>query len=522
MSSSLKILNQNSEASRRDQSLMMNIHAARSLESILKSNLGPKGTLKMLVSGSGGIKLTKDGRVLLNEMHIQHPTANLIARAATSQDDSVGDGTTSTVLLCGEIMKLSERYLNEGIHPRLLVEGIELARTHLFNILPTLTKPITSTSDELVNVVNSVLQTKLARELVEIVSPMIVDAVQTVQTPSGIDLLCTNTELIKGIVLDHGARHPLMPKDVRNCYILTCNVSMEYEKSEVNSSVFYSDAEQRTALVKSERAYADAQVAKIVALAKTLDGPLVVINQKGIDQRSLDGLAAAGVMALRRAKRRNMERITKVCGGVALNSFEDSIDKKNLGRAGHVFEVVVSEEKYTFIEDCLNPTSCTILMKGSDDQEIQQVKDAVRDGLRAAKNAIESKCVLYGAGSFELSCWKALEDYMKTVKGKAKLGVKVLAEALLIIPKTLIENSGFDVVERLYELQDNVMEGKIGGVDVETGAFKENLNVWDGYMVKKQMIQLSTVLASQLMLIDVVMRCGKSNRSKGADAGQFN
>lgn len=538
--SALRVLNQNSEASRKEQSLMMNIHAAKSLESILKSNLGPKGTLKMLVSGSGSIKLTKDGRVLLNEMHIQHPTANLIARCATSQDDIVGDGTTSTVLLCGEIMKQCERYLFEGIHPRLLVEGIELGRTHLFEFITKLIQPINfSEQSVLENAVKSVLQTKINVEFLNELSKIIVESIKIIKKEKEmIDLFMveiqsikskftTNTQLIKGLVMDHGTRHPGMPHDIRNVFVLTCNVSLEYEKSEVNSSVFYSNVQQRNEMVKNERKWADDQVNKIIKLKQKLiekygnDVNLLVVNQKGIDQPSLDKLAAANIMALRRAKRRNMERLTLACGGVALNSFEDEISIESLGKCGHVYEMIVGEEKYTFVEECEDPKSCTILIRGSDDQQIDQLKDTIRDGLRACKNAIEDGGIVLGAGAFELQCWKELNEFSKTVKGKAKLGVEVLANSLLIIPKTLIENSGYDVIERLYELQDNILEGKIGGVDIENGGFKEITDVWDGVRVKKQMIQLATVLASQLMLIDVVMRCGNKNRSKGADAGQF-
>jgi len=535
----LKLLNQNSEASRREESIMMNMHAAKSLESILRTNLGPKGTLKMLVSGSGGIKLTKDGRVLLNEMHIQHPTANLIAHAAVSQDETVGDGTTSTVLLCGEIMRLCERYLHEGIHPRLLVEGLEAGRSHLFEYIPKITQTINENDDNvLINAVKSVIGTKTQVDFIDKLSEMIVDAVKTIKIENTIDLFmveiqtmkhrfATETQLVKGLVLDHGCRHPGMPHELHNCYVLTCNVSMEYEKSEVNSSVFYSNVEQRTELVKNERKFADDQVAKVINLKKRLeekfgkDVGLLVVNEKGIDQPSLDKLAGANIMALRRAKRRNMERLTLAAGGVALNSFEDEIPIESLGWCGHCYEELVGDEKYTFVEECKSPKSCTLLIRGSDQQVIDQMKDTIRDGLRACKNAMEDKGIVLGAGTFELQCWKELNEFSKTVKGKVKIGVQVLAEALLIIPKTLIENSGYDVMEKLYELEDNINEGKIGGVDIDSGNFIEKPNVWDGIRVKKQMIQLATVLSSQLMLVDVVMRCGKGGRSKTADAGQF-
>jgi len=293
----LKLINPNAISNKGSVALSMNISAARGLQDVLKSNLGPRGTIKMLVSGSGDIKLTKDGNVLLHEMQIQHPTAALIARTATAQDDITGDGTTTNVLLIGELLKQSERFLAEGLHPRILVDGFELAKKKSLSFLEEFkVKKDTLDRELLLNVARTSLRSKLHQELADTLTSIVTDSVLTIRRKDQpIDLYMVeimtmqhksdlDTTLIKGLVLDHGARHPDMPKKVTNAFILTCNVSLEYEKSEVNSSVMYSSAEEREKLVEAERKYVDERVKKIIELKRkvcdTPDKHFVIINQK--------------------------------------------------------------------------------------------------------------------------------------------------------------------------------------------------------------------------------------------------
>merc|ERR1712002_1068433 len=259
----------------------------------------------------------------------------------------------------------------------------------------------------------------------------------------------------KGLVMDHGARHPDMPKRSENCHILAANVSLEYEKTEVNSGFFYKTAEEREKLVKAERAFTDARVQKIIDFKKSVckDGEgFILINQKGIDPISLDALARENIVALRRAKRRNMERLMLACGGSAMNSVDD-LTPDCLGHAGLVYEHVLGESKYTYVEKCQNAKSVTILIKGPNKHIITQIKDAVRDGLRAVKNAIEDDCVVAGAGGFQVAAHDTLMKFKKTVKGRAQLGVQAFAEALLVIPKTLATNAGLDAQETIVKLK---------------------------------------------------------------------
>jgi T-complex protein 1 subunit zeta len=286
--------------------------------------------------------------------------------------------------------------------------------------------------------------------------------------------MSTESKLIKGLVLDHGGRHEGMPSRIENCYIMTLNVSLEYEKTEVHSGFFWSNAEQREKLIASERAFTDDRVLKIIELKKRLcDGTnknFVVINQKGIDPPSLELLAREGIIGIRRAKRRNMERLPLACGGKGLNSVDD-VSEEDLGWAKLVYEVSLGEDKYTFIEGVTNPFSCTILIKGPNDYSIAQTKDAIRDGLRAVTNTYADKAVVAGAGAFEIGASCHLISWMKkNVSGKARLGVQAFADALLVIPRTLAENSGLDQQETLLKVVEaHERTGENYGVDVITG-----------------------------------------------------
>lgn len=527
--SAISLLNPKAEFAKAAQALAVNISAARGIQDVMRSNLGPKGTMKMLVSGAGDIKITKDGNVLLHEMQIQHPTASLIARASTAQDDMTGDGTTSTVLVIGELLKQADLYISEGLHPRVVTEGFELARAKTLEVLDKVKIKIEPTRENLLHVAYTSLLTKVHRKLAHLLAEVCVDAVLTIRQPEKeIDLHMielmemqhktdAETSLIRGIVMDHGSRHPDMPKRVENAYILTCNVSMEYEKSEVNSGFFYKSAEEREKLVAAEREFIEKRVAKVIELKKKLcdntDKTFVVINQKGIDPMSLDMLAKEGIIGLRRAKRRNMERLALACGGMAMNSVDDLVEE-NLGFAGLVYEHVLGENKFTFVEECKGPQSVSILMKGPNKHTLTQIKDAIRDGLRAVKNAIDDGCVVPGAGAFEVAANEALMNYKNDVKGKMRLGIQAYAEALLVIPKTLAVNSGFDAQDVIVKLQEESrVAGEAVGLDINSGeALKpSDAGIYDNYVVKKQIINSCTVIASNLLLVDEIMRAGMSS-----------
>ena len=566
----MRDVNPSAEIVSKTQARAVNVAAGVGLLNVLKSNLGPRGTLKLLVGGAGQLKLTKDGLVLLKEMQIQHPTAALIARTATAQDDVTGDGTTSTVLMCGELLRQSDRHVSEGLHPRILVEGLEQARDAALKFLDTLkvnhdAAEMVQNRDLLVNIAKTSLSTKVDPDLALELSESLVSAIQCIypgNRDEPIDLhrieilsiprtaVHPGTQFVNGIVMDHGARHPDMPDVLNNCKIMTCNVSLEYEKTETQSGFFYSTAEEREKLVESERKWLDERCKQVIDFKRSVckNGEVsnnelhpcvfqnlwfslvrlgqipntihtyiqsfVMINQKGVDPLSLDIFAKEGILCLRRAKRRNMERLTLACGGSPIHSLQD-MDESQLGFAGKVSQITLGDDKYTFVEDCAKETakSCSLLLQGGNDYSIQQAKDAVKDGLRALKNALEDQAVLPGAGAFEIATYHHLVyEVIPETKGKSKLGIQAFADALLIIPKTLAENSGLDVQTTLLQLHEERASTKMMvGLDVSTGqvSLPENEGIWDNVRVKRQSLYLSTVLASQLLLVDEVMRAGK-------------
>jgi len=272
-------------------------------------------------------------------------------------------------------------------------------------------------------------------------------------------------------------------------------------------------------LVAAERKFTDDKVRQVIAFKNQVckeDENFIVINQKGIDPISLDLLQKAGIVGIRRAKRRNMERIAKACGGYAVNSLRD-IKPEALGYCEDYYEHVLGDDKYTFIEGTKKATSCTILIKGPNDHTIRQIKDAVRDGLRAVKNVYDDMAVIPGAGCFELAASTyLLEKYKPTVRGRAKLGIEAFAKALLVIPKTLLQNSGLDTQFCLMELLDQVADGHSVGLDIETGKpiIPSKSGIWDNVKVKKQFIHLGSVIATKLLLVDEVIRAGRKMGQK--------
>lgn len=329
-----------------------------------------------------------------------------------------------------------------------------------------------------------------------------------------------DTQLVRGLVMDHGGRHPDMPRRLERCHILILNVSLEYEKTEVNSGFYYSSAEQRDRLVSGERAFTDAKVRRIIELKQSVcdgtDSSFVVVNQKGIDPLSLDMLAKNGILALRRAKRRNMERLQLACGGSAQNSVED-LSPSVLGWAGLVREESFGDDKYTFIEKVKNPRSVTILIRGPNQHTISQISDTLRDGLRAVKNAIEDESLVSGAGAFQVALHRHLIAFKDSgecsVSGRARLGIQAFADAQLAIPKTLAQNAGLDQQDALVLLQNEHAAGRPFGLDLATGGpiDPRAIGIWDNYRVIRHLLNACTVIASNLLLVDEIMRAGRSS-----------
>eukprot|EP00758_Cryptobia_borreli_P008691 Tbor_TRINITY_DN5410_c4_g2::TRINITY_DN5410_c4_g2_i1::g.25381::m.25381/K09498/CCT6; T-complex protein 1 subunit zeta len=535
--SNLSYVNPGGMQAKKATALAINISAARGLQEVLKTNLGPKGTMKMLVSGAGLIKITKDGNTLLGEMQIQHPTASLIARAATATDDVTGDGSTSTVIVIGELLRQCESWIQDGLHPRILTEGFSLARREALKFLEEKCRipiPKEHKREYLTNVARTTLATKVGANFKDQLADAVVEAVCAISTEDPtkdqIDLhmievmhmkhrLASDTTCINGIVMDHGGRNDGMPKYLENAYILTCNVDLEYTRSELTSGFYYTDPAEKTKMAEAERKNSDERCRQIIALknevcTKENGRTFVVVNQKGIDPVALEMLSGAGILALRRAKRRNMERLTLACGGEAVNTTENlTVDV--LGEAKYVQEHQIGEDKYTYVESKNKGKAVTLLVKGPNEHTINQIKDAIRDGMRSVKNALEAEAVIAGAGAFEMALYQHLIAYSDTITGKKKIGVRAFAQGLLVIPKTLAENSGLDVQQAIITLEEGckkaMAEGKWAGLRIDNGEAFDPVaaGIFDSVNVKRSIVDACGAIASQLLLVDEIMKAGR-------------
>jgi len=307
-----------------------------------------------------------------------------------------------------------------------------------------------------------------------------------------------------------------MPKRVTNCFVFACNLELEYEKTEVNSGFYYNSAEQREKMLESERKVVDQKCRAIIDLKKQVcdgtDKNFVVINMRGIDPMSLDMFAKEGIVALRRAKRRNMERLAYCCGSTCVQAVQD-LTPDVLGEAGLVYEYTLGEEKYTFMEELKAPTSCTVLIRGPNTFTVNLINESLRDGLRAVKNTIESSSVVPGAGAFEIAAHAYLKKNLHKAQGRTKLGVEVVAESLLVVPKAIAENSGHDAQDVIIKMQE-ALEANPGvpvGFDIHSGDVlePESSGILDTYLAKRHMVSTAPVIANQLLLVDEILRAGR-------------
>lgn len=505
---------QNQISSGKGLSLYISICAAKGLQDIMKNSLGPCGTMKILVTGGGEVKISKDGSYLLNEMQIQNPTASLIARSIISQKTYTGDGATSTVILIGETLRNMEKYLEKGIHPQILCDGIDLVRMEIEKWLPTqITNQILNRT-VLLKCAKTVIETKIKKNLAEKMANIAVDAILTIYNEGKIidleriEILQINnktesdSKFIKGLVLDHGARHPDMPKIIHNAFIFLCNINLEHERPETNSNFFYNSIEDREEISINERELIDRRVNKIIQLKRSVclgkNRGFVLVNQKGIDTVSLDMLAKEGILGIRRAKRKNLERISLLCNCIPVNSVHN-LKSDILGFSGIVYEQLIGEEKYTFFENVSNPFSGTIIIKGKSSFTRKQIENSILNAMKALKFGIKDKGFLKGAGGIEILFHEHLLDFSSKIPGKKKYGIKAFANAVLSIPITLYENSGLkvDCLSKCIEMYEKY-ESKLKNYNCD------EINHLDSFSVKKTILNTVCIIVIQILLIDEI------------------
>ncbi len=502
-----------------------NIVAAKAVADAVRSTLGPKGMDKMLVDSIGDIVITNDGVTILEEMEIEHPAAKMMVEVAKTQNEEVGDGTTTSVILAGELLKKAEELLDQEIHPTVITKGFKLAKDEALKVLEEIAKPV-SLNDA--DVLKKIAITSMSGKSVERASPrlaqLVVDAVRTVaETRDGKVVVDTDnikrekkhggssedTELVRGIVIDKEVVHPAMPKTVKDAKIALLDVALEVKETETDAEIRITSPDQMQAFIEQEQKMLKDMVEKVVA-----SGASVLVCQKGIDDIAQHYLAKKKILACRRAKKSDMEALAKATGGRIVSNLED-LSPEDLGYAELVEEKKVAGEAMTFIRGCKDPKAVTLLVRGSTEHVVDEVDRSVEDAIGAVSSAVEIGKVVPGAGAPEAEVAKRLRKFAEQFSGREQLAIKAFADALEVVPRSLAENAGLDPIDILVALRAAHDQGKVSyGVGVFDGVVVDAFEngVIEPLKVKTQAIKSASEAAEMILRIDDVITASKLGR----------
>jgi len=506
-----------------------NILAARALAEAVMTSLGPRGMDKMLVDSFGDVTITGDGATILKEMEVQHPAAKMMVEVAKAQDDEVGDGTTTVVILAGELLKHAAELLDQEIHPSIVIEGFEKAMEYSLGIIDEIAIKVDPLNkDVLKKVAMTSLGSKAVAEYKDFLAELAVEAALNVAEKRGdkwvVDIdnvkiekkkgeSLSETQLIKGIVLDKEVVHPGMPKRIEDAKIALLNTPLEVEKTEISAKIQITDPEQMKAFLDEEIKMLRDMVEKIKKV-----GANVVFCQKGIDDAAQHYLAKHGILAVRRVKKSDMEKLARATGARIVTSIQD-LTEKDLGYAKLVEERKVAEDKMVFVEGCKNPRAVSILIRGGAEHVVDEAERALHDALCVVRNVIQEGKILGGGGAPEMEVARKVREYAMKFRGKVQLAMQKFAEALEIIPIILAQSAGLEPVDAIVELRSLHEKGKVwAGVDVIGGKIVEDttlLSVLEPANVKKQTIKSATEAAIMILRIDDIIAAAPPKEKEG-------
>jgi archaeal chaperonin len=531
------ILKEGTSRSRGQDALKANIMAAKIIAESVRSSLGPKGMDKMLVDGFGDVTITNDGATILDEMEVQHPAAKMMVEVAKTQDDEVGDGTTTSVVVAGELLKKAEELIDQGIHPTVIVDGYRQASNRALEVLDQIAIKIDPTDKAILRKVAEVsLASKILAEDKEAMAELAVNAILQVaeKTPDGykVDIddvkvekkpgeSLTDTALIKGIVLDKEIVHPGMPKRVEDAKIALVDAPLEVEKTEFDAKINIENPEQMKAFLDEEEKMLKDMTDKISG-----SGANVLLCEKGIDDVAQHYLAKKGILAVRRVKQSDMEKLVKATGGKVVSNVND-LRAEDLGFAKLVEERKVADDKMTFVEGSKNPKAVTILVRGGSERLVDEAERAIHDALCVVRDVVLDPRVVGGGGAPEAEVGRRLREHAQKLSGKEQLAVIAFGEALETLPTALAENAGLDPIDILVQLRVAHDKGQLwAGVDVNESkvADLKEKGILEPLGVKVQVIKSAAEAAGMILKIDDVIAAAKSSPGgqggpKGKDEG---
>jgi thermosome len=508
---------------------LRNIMAAKAVAESVRTTLGPKGMDKMLVDSIGDVTITNDGATILREMEIEHPAAKMIVEVAKTQEDEVGDGTTTAVILAGELLKKSEELIEQDIHPTMIVKGYRLAKTKAIELLEKMGTPVTTKDTPILQKIAMTAMTGKGSEAAkEELAKLAVGAVLHVLTADNYGKPVVDkddikiekkqggslddTKLICGVVIDKEVVHPNMPKRVTGAKIALLDCELEVKDTETSAEIRITSPDQMQAFLDQEAKMLKDMVEKVVA-----SGCTVLVCQKGIDDLAQHYLAKKSILAARRVKRSDMEKLAKATGARIVSSVNE-LSADDIGLAGLVEEQKIAGEQMIFVHDCENPKSVSILIRGGTEHVVDEAQRAMEDAVLGVKSALEVGKVVAGGGSIEIELARQLREYAASVGGREQLAINAFAEAVEIVPRTLAESTGADVIDILVSLRSAHDQGQMNyGVDVLNGKIADmwKLNVIEPLKIKTQAIKSATEAATMILRIDDVI----TSRSGGMPRG---
>ena len=495
-----------------------NIMAAKLVAETVRTTLGPKGMDKMIVDTLGDVTVTNDGVTILEEMQIEHPSAKMIVEVAKTQEDEVGDGTTTAVVLAGELLKNAEDLLEQEVHPTVIARGYRLAEIKAQEILNEIAEDVSEKdTDTLRKIAITAMTGKGAESSKEKLADITVTAVKSVidrengtisidkdhiKLEKKVGSAVENTELVKGIVLDKEKVNSGMPNKVENAKIALVDSALEIKSTEIDAKIQITDPAQMQAFIDQEEKMLKDMVEKVAA-----SGANVLVCQKGIDDIAQHFLAKKGIYAVRRAKKSDMDSLARATGARVITNVDD-LSEADLGKAGTVEGAKVGDEDMTYVKDCKNPKSVTILVRGGTEHVVAEVKRALEDAIGDVAAALKIGKVVGGAGAPEIELAKGLRKFADSLSGREQLAVSAFAKAVEVIPRTLAENAGIDPIDILTELKSaHDKKQKWAGIDVFKGKVVDSwkAGVIEPLKIKTQAVSSASEVAIMILRIDDVI-----------------
>lgn len=514
------IVDPSKERTKGRDALSMNISAAQAVSDIVKTTLGPKGMDKMLVNAIGDIVLTNDGATILKDMAIEHPAAKMVVEVARTQEKIAGDGTTSAVVLTGALLENARELIDVGVHPSMIVNGYRLASEKAVMLVNDIAVSVTADDKEILNkIAKTSIIGKAIEAYAELLSSICVDAVLAIRDngPINIDdnILITqdsgskidNTELVEGVMLNKWKLHPNMPSKIENAKIALVDTPIELGKTFNKSKVQIQSADEMSAFVEQEESYFKTMVDAIVQ-----SGANVVFCSKGIDDQAVHYLQKNDIYATRRVKDEVMKNISRATGARIIRNIQE-IEAADLGNAGLVEQEGESEMGKTYIKECTNAKSVTIIVRGSTDHVTDNIERSIDDALRVVKNVIEDGKIVAGGGAPEIEVALGLRSYAASIGGREQMAISSFADALEAIPKALAENAGHDTIDTILNLRASHGDMKNAGLNVFTGEVEDMLEngIVDSLRVKTQAIKSASEAATMVLRVDDVLKAQRKD-----------